>query len=84
LEKYNPDLAEKSRALAITKSDLLDDELKKALTKQLPRKIPCIFISSIAQWGLNELKDMLWTELNKETFQDKAKIVQKDMDIGTI
>jgi len=81
LEKYNPDLAEKSRVLAITKSDLLDDELKKALSQQLPKQIPHIFISSIAQWGLDELKDILWRELNKETFQDNTKIVHKDMDL---
>ena len=79
LEKYNPDLAEKSRALAITKSDLLDEELKNRLSRNLPTQIPCLFISSIAHWGLDELKDMLWTELNKETFQDKEKIIHKNM-----
>ena len=79
LEKYNPDLAEKSRVLAITKSDLLDDELRNALSQQLPKQIPHVFISSIAQWGLDELKDILWRELNKETFQDNTKIVHKDL-----
>ena len=80
LEKYNPDLAGKSRVLAITKSDLIDDELKNALSKNLPAQIPSLFISSVAHWGLDELKDILWTELNKETFQDKAKIVHKNME----
>ena len=75
LKKYNPDLADKSRVLAITKSDLLDDEFKKALSRNLPEQIPYIFISSVAHWGLDELKDILWRELNKETFQDKEKIV---------
>ena len=84
LEKYNPDLAEKSRVLAITKSDLLDDELKNALSQQLPKQIPHIFISSIAQWGLDELKDILWRELNKETFRDNTKIVHKDMVVNTM
>jgi len=80
LEKYNPDLADKSRVLAISKSDLIDDDLKKTLSLNLPPQIPSLFISSVAQWGLDELKDLLWKELNKETFQDKAKIVHKDMD----
>jgi GTP-binding protein len=82
LEKYNPDLVDKSRVLAITKSDLLDDELKNALSLNLPEKIPHLFISSVAQSGLDELKDILWRELNKETFQDKTKIVHKDMEIN--
>ena len=80
LEKYNPDLADKSRVLAVTKSDLLDDELKKALSRNLPENIPHVFISSVAQWGLDELKDLLWRELNRETFQDKTKIIHKNMD----
>lgn len=81
LEKYNPDLTDKSRVLAITKSDLLDEELKNALSQHLPEEIPHVFISSVAQTGLSELKDILWTELTKETFQDKEKIVHKSMDI---
>ena len=84
LEKYNPDLVEKSRVLAITKSDLLDEELKKGLSNNLPEKIPHIFISSVAHQGLDELKDLLWTELNRETFQDKEKIVHKNMEINVI
>jgi GTP-binding protein len=82
LNKYNPDLADKTRILAITKSDLLDDELKKTLAKNLPEKIACVFISSITNIGLDELKDMLWRELNRETFQDKEKIVHKEIDIN--
>ena len=77
LEKYNPDLADKSRVIAITKSDLIDDELKMSLSPNLPENIPYIFISSVAQWGIDELKDILWRELNRETFQDKTKIVHK-------
>lgn len=84
LEKYNPDLAEKSRVLAITKSDLLDEELKSALSQHLPEGIPHIFISSVAHIGLDELKDILWTELNKETFQDKEKIIRRKMEVKTI
>ena len=66
LEKYNPDLAVKSRVLAITKSDLIDEELKNALSQRIPEKLPYVFISSVAHWGLDELKDLLWAELNKE------------------
>ncbi len=84
LEKYNPDLAEKSRVLAITKSDLLDEELKNAFAQNLPEKIPHVFISSVAHMGLDALKDILWTELNKETFHDKEKIIHKNMEINTI
>ena len=84
LEKYNPDLIEKSRVLAITKSDLLDEELKQGLSKNLPEKIPYVFISSVAHQGLDELKDILWSELNKETFQDKEKIVHKNMVVNII
>ena len=78
LEKYNPDLADKSRVLAISKSDLIDEELKKSISIDLPGQIPYVFISSVAQWGLDELKDILWRELNKETFQDKTNIIHKD------
>ena len=84
LEKYNPDLADKSRILAITKSDLLDDELKMGLEQNLPEGMPHIFISAVANIGLNELKDIIWVELNKETFQDKEKIVHRNMDINIV
>jgi GTP-binding protein len=82
LKKYNPDLDDKTRVLAITKSDLLDDELKKALAKHLPQKISHVFVSSVVNSGLDELKDLLWRELNRETFQDREKIVHKNMDIN--
>ncbi|MDR1525749.1 MAG: GTPase ObgE [Tannerella sp.] len=80
LEKYNPDLAEKSRVLAITKSDLTDEEF----SRNLPENIPHVFISSVTGQGLDSLKDILWTELNRETFQDKEKIVHKNMDMKII
>jgi GTP-binding protein len=81
LEKYNPDLAEKSRVIAITKSDLPDEELKESLSVNLPENIPHIFISSVTHQGLDKLKDILWNELNRETFRDTEKIVHKNMDI---
>lgn len=57
---YNPELLDKDRVLAITKSDMLDDELKEEITKELPEGIETVFISSVAQQGITELKDLLW------------------------
>jgi GTP-binding protein len=65
LEQYNPELVDKPRLLAISKSDMLDDELKAEIQKDLP-DIPWIFISAVAQTGLVELKDMLWKEINAD------------------
>lgn len=65
LEMYNPELLDKPRILAITKCDLIDDELKELLLPEIPKKIPHIFMSSVAQIGLTELKDLLWETLNK-------------------
>ena len=55
---------DKDRLLAISKSDMLDDELKTEIEKELPKDLPYLFISSIAQTGLSELKDKLWEMLN--------------------
>ena len=84
LVKYNPDLVNKSRVLAITKCDMLDEELMKEMEKELPEGIPHVFISSVAQFGLTELKDILWSELNKETFHEAEKIVHKNIDVSTL
>ncbi len=64
LEQYNPEMLQKEFVIAISKSDMLDEELKMAIAKELPKKIPHIFISSITGTGLTELKDMLWNTLN--------------------
>lgn len=64
LEQYNPDMLQKDFVIAISKSDMLDDELKEAIKNELPKKIPHIFISSVTSKGLSELKDMLWNTLN--------------------
>ncbi len=63
LEKFNPELLDKKRILAITKSDLLDKELIKEIKQDLP-DIPYLFISSVAQTGIKELKDLIWKELH--------------------
>lgn len=64
LEQYNPELLDKQRVLAVSKSDMLDEELIDEIKQDLP-DIPCVFISSVAQQGLNELKDVLWKALNE-------------------
>lgn len=58
-------MLDKDRLLAISKSDMLDDELKEEIKKELPEDIQALFISSIAQQGLVELKDTLWKMLNE-------------------
>jgi len=63
LKQYNPELLHKKRILAISKSDLLDEELKNEIKKNLP-KIEFIFISGVSGEGLNQLKDLLWKHLN--------------------
>jgi GTP-binding protein len=65
LQQFNPELLHKERLLAITKSDMLDDELKEAISKDLP-DIPWLFISSVAEQGLVELKDLIWSKLNND------------------
>jgi len=64
LKKYNPELLDKKRILAISKSDLLDEELEQGIKKELPEDLPHIFISSYTSKNLDELKDLLWKELN--------------------
>ncbi len=66
LNEYNPELMHKPRVLAITKADMLDDELVEEMKKEVPADIPSIFISSVAQKNITELKDMLWAEINKQ------------------
>ncbi|MBE7177911.1 MAG: GTPase ObgE [Mucilaginibacter polytrichastri] len=64
LEAYNPELVHKPRILAVSKSDMLDDELQAEMKNDLPANIPAVFISSVAQKGITEIKDLLWREIN--------------------
>ena len=66
LQQYNPELMDKQRLLAITKTDLLDEELQEALSAELPEGVPSLFISSATGYHLPQLKDMLWDALQKE------------------
>jgi GTPase len=72
LRQHNPELLDKPRVIAISKSDMLDEELMQALKKEFPEdkmsdgtKVPCIFISAVAGYGIQPLKDLLWEVLNK-------------------
>lgn len=64
LKKYNPELLDKKRILAISKSDLLDTELQEAMAKELPEDIPTLFISAATNQGVTELKDLIWKKLH--------------------
>lgn len=79
LSTFNPELMDKQRVLAITKSDLLDDELKEAIARELP-EIPYVFISSVTGDGIQELKDMLWTELNNDENRT-VSVTHRNLDV---
>lgn len=64
LEEYNPELMQKQFVIAISKSDMLDEELTEAIKKELPKDIPHLFISSVANKNIQQLKDLLWKTLN--------------------
>jgi GTP-binding protein len=64
LQKYNPELLDKKRLLAITKADMLDDELIGQMKKEVPKDLDSIFISSVSGHNLDKLKDMLWQAIN--------------------
>ena len=64
LVKYNPELADKQRILAITKSDMIDEDLQSEIADQLPKNIPHLFISSVAGKNIMQLKDLIWEKLN--------------------
>ena len=63
LEKYNPELLDKERILAISKSDMLDEELKEEIAIGLPKDLSSLFISSVTQQGITEMKDLIWKNL---------------------
>ena len=75
LTEYNPELLVKDRILAITKSDMLDEQLKSEIETQLPDDLPHVFISSFTQEGIKELKDLLWEALHKEVEPEEAPVV---------
>jgi GTP-binding protein len=64
LEQYNPELLDKDRVLAISKCDMLDEELKAELSASINIDIPTVYISSVSQTGIQELKDVLWSKMS--------------------
>lgn len=87
LRNFNPEMLDKHRVLAVTKCDLLDDELIEMLKETTPDDIPVVFISAVTGQGLNELKDILWKELNSESNKIQGVIaedtlVHRDKDMS--
>ena len=87
LRQFNPEMLDKHRVLAITKCDLLDEELIEMLRETLPDDLPVVFISAVTGFGLDELKDVLWRELNAESNKLQAitsedSLVHRDKDMS--
>jgi GTP-binding protein len=87
LAQFNPELTDKHRVLAVTKCDLLDEELIEMLRETLPQDLPVVFISAVTGFGLEELKDVLWRELNAEsnklaTVMAEDTLVHRDKDMS--
>ena len=81
LEKFNPQLMDKERVLAISKSDLLDDELREEIEKTLPEGVPHVFISAVSGYGIDRLKDMLWTAITDDRNRiDAPDIIHRPLD----
>ena len=89
LTNFNPEMLDKHRVLAVTKSDLLDEELIEMLKETLPEDLPVVFISSVTGQGINELKDILWKELNSESNKiagaiAEESLVHRDKDLSSL
>jgi GTP-binding protein len=64
LQKYNPELLDKRRILAISKSDMLDEQLMMEMEQEIPDDLPHVFISSVSQYNLDKLKDLIWQAIH--------------------
>ncbi|MBR4390172.1 MAG: GTPase ObgE [Prevotella sp.] len=87
LQNFNPDMLDKHRVLAVTKCDLLDDELIEMLRDTIPPDVPVVFISAVTGQGLDDLKDVLWRELNSESnklqsIMSEDTLVHRDKDMS--
>ena len=85
LATYNPEMMQKRRVLAITKADLLDEELMQMLEAELPTDLPHLFISAVTGFHIPQLKDVLWNELNADAEALEARhpaLVHRDKDIA--
>lgn len=81
LEKFNPEMLQKTRVLAVTKCDILDEELMAMLKEELSglTSLPVVFISAVTGYGIDDLKDLLWRELNSESNKIKGVIAEETM-----
>lgn len=89
LSKFNPGMLDKHRVLAVTKCDLLDDELMEMLRSELPDDLPVVYISAVTGLGLDKLKDILWEELNSESnklqsVSEGGSIVHRDREVNVL
>ncbi|MCR5535503.1 MAG: GTPase ObgE [Bacteroidaceae bacterium] len=87
VKTFNPELLDKQRVLAITKTDLLDEELQQMLSEDLPDDLPHVFISAVANKGLSELKNVLWKALNSESnklqaISQQETLVHRNKDLA--
>ncbi|MDE6196860.1 MAG: 50S ribosome-binding GTPase, partial [Muribaculaceae bacterium] len=81
LEQFNPQLVDKQRVLAISKSDMLDEELQEEIARTLPEGVPHVFISAVTGYGITELKDMLWRAITDENNRiDAVDIIHRPLD----
>ena len=89
LKKFNPGMLDKHRILAVTKCDLLDEELMDMLREELPKDLPVVYISAVTGFGLEQLKDIIWEELNSESNKlqsvtEGGSIVHRDRDTAVL
>ena len=89
LRNFNPDMLDKHKVLAVTKCDLLDNELIDMIKETVPEDLPVVFISSVTGKGIDELKDILWKELNSESnklleITSEESLVHRDKDLGKL
>lgn len=89
LQKFNPGMLDKHRVLAVTKCDLLDEELMEMLKAELPTDLPVVYISAVTGFGLDQLKDVLWEELNSESNKlqsvtEEGSIVHRDREVKAL
>ena len=89
LRQFNPEMLQKHRVLAVTKCDLLDEELIDMLRPTLPDDLPVVFISAVTGFGLEELKDVLWRELNSESnklevITSTDTLIHRDKDLSML
>ena len=81
VREFNPELADKGRVLAISNSDMLDDELRDEIAATLPTDIPTVFISAVTGQGIPELKDILWREINSDENKANFTITHRPLDV---